>query len=268
MQKWTFIFLLSILWAACQPEARPEVFIPQMRAYAAGQQECVRLVWLMQAIANGNEQLVDSFAPGATITERQNGGFRQLRLAFGDSLNCSDGRIRAGTINMLAETRWPKEGSHASLFPTEYSMIMRSGINAVLHANAWEVHSMPPANGVFPVLEHRIGGARWQLGGSAVTWADTFQQVMIIGFDTNIPDDDLYLIGGETTVNLDAEAFRLRFAPPLSFRPGCDVITGGKAIFQPGEDEQAIALDFGIDECENSASIRIGEEAINLDLPD
>lgn len=268
MQKWLPILLLVWLWTGCKPEASPEEYIPQMKAYATGQQECVRLAWLLREAAMGNEQMVDSFAPGASYTEEPNGSFRALRLAFGDTLLCADGRRRSGSLNVLAGPAWPAPGSEASVFLSAYRVRTLSDIGASLHADAWELRSLPPANGAFPVMEHRPRGLRWNLGGAAVTWRDTFRQVMIMGFDTPFPDDDLLLIDGETTINLDAVAHEVRFAPPLSFRPGCAVLTGGKAIFQQAE-AQTITIDFGLDECNKSARIQLGEsDPVSLDLLD
>jgi hypothetical protein len=244
----------------------PESFFPQMRTYASGQQECVRLVWLIRELAMNNSALIDSFAPEASFTEKTNNGFRQLRLAFGDSTRCSDGRLRSGILNILAEPDWPAEGSYASIFLQAYTVTSVKGNTSRLHADSWEVHSLPLANDVFPMLEHRPRGFQWQTEVATATWVDTFRQVMILGFDTPELTDDLWILDEKTKVNLNAESYDLRFAPPLIVRPSCDYITSGKATFQ-SESTETITLDFGLDECDNMASMQLGEnDQVTLDL--
>lgn len=259
MQKLTTIVALSCLLLGCNPQPDIDEFIPTAQTFASGQYEVMLIGALFRSVAIGESALMDSLAPTVRPTTEIRDNLLRIRIPFGDSVLCKDGRVRSGTLNMIADPNWPEPGTQAQVIPANYRLKSRAGNTAILEALDWVLHGIAPGTGNIPILEHRPRGLTWRLGSSSITWNSSFRQIMLSGFLTPELVDDIYLLETESDINLNTGTSSLRVAPPLLYRPECRVFTGGKAAFQEA-DETLIILDFGLDECEETASIRYGED--------
>ncbi|MFK7971716.1 MAG: hypothetical protein AB8F95_15220 [Bacteroidia bacterium] len=267
MHRLTSIACLLACFVSCQPDPVPGEYQADARAYATGQHEMVLIANLFVTALNVDAWPVDSFAPGVDIRSEVNGGFRQVRMAFGDSTLCTDGRVRKGSITLLADLDWPDIGSSAELIPNSYSYTSRNAEKGFLSANKWTLNIKPPGAGDIPLLEHDLTGLKWQFREASVSWRGSFRQITFVGFDTPTFDDDVILVECNTGVGTSNEEFILRTAPPLLWRGRCPVWAGGKAVFQQDE-ETVFILDFGQDECSGQATLTVGEEELVLGMDD
>jgi hypothetical protein len=259
MQKWTSIAICCLLIQACTPSPPIETHIPKANAFWLGQHECVTIVSLLRAAALGNTALVDSFSTEVNLRTETVDGFTRIRLAFGDSALGTDGRMRSGTINLIADPGWPAEGTSAQIIPSDYNITSRAGKKGFLSASRWEVRGLAPASGTIPLLEHHPRGLHWQFDAIPVTWNNSFQQAFLIGSNTPEIKDDLILIESNSAINLANETVEFRIAPPLIWNGDCPVFTGGRASFSQ-EKADDLSIDFGLNECNDAGTLRIGED--------
>jgi len=78
--------------------------------------------------------------------------------------------------------------------------------------------------------------------------------------------DDIYLIDGEATgVNRFGKSFTRTIIDPLVVKPACKWITSGMVEINVAEKPEKI-LDYGDGECDNKATITIGEETKEITL--
>jgi hypothetical protein len=185
-----------------------------------------------------------------------------IKIDFGTAnCLCSDGRYRRGIINISFSGRYRDSAStHTITFDGYYVNDNKiSGTKTVVnngHNSAGHLTYSITVNG-------QIDKAN---GGGAITWTSNRTREWIVGENTLLWGDDVYLITGSASgTSSNGNSYSLTITTALRREIGCRHFVSGKFELTPAG-KATRYVDFGTGACDNEALVTINGHVYNVSL--
>jgi hypothetical protein len=201
----------------------------------------------------------------ATITHDTTISPRLITINFGTTnCLCSDGRYRRGIINVSYTGAYRDSASvHTITFNNYYvenhkisgtKTVTNNGHNTAGHLT----------------YSINVTGQVDKFNGGVVTWNSTRTREWILGENTMVWGDDVYLITGSasgvsTPAGGTATSFTANITSALRKEIGCRNIVSGKFELTPSG-KATRYVDFGTGACDNQAQVTINGHVYNVTL--
>ena len=199
-----------------------------------------------------------------TKDENSDGSFWPLSwtIDFGDgSCECPCGHTRSGKIHVSLSDWWRNEGSLREISFEDFTFDGNKieGTKTILNKGLNDAGNM--------YFEKKLTDGKITYEDStSMSWDCKKEAELIEGGSTFLFFDDVWSVTGSGSgVNLDGKSFTMTITSPLIYKNGCFYpVSGVVTIETEGEDTKTI--DYGNGECDNTITVTIGDETVEIDL--
>ncbi len=199
-----------------------------------------------------------------TIHENEDGEFwpRNWTLDYGiENCECFLGNNKRGMIHVSLSDWWKNEGSLKEISFEDFYMNdnKMEGVKTSLNTGVNE-------NGNLTFTKTVSNAKLTYPDESAMTWSCEKFSEQIEGGETILFADDVWSVtGGGSGVNLDGKTYTMKITSALIYNNGCFYpVSGVVEIATDGEDLKVI--DYGMGECDNKATVTIGDLTEEIEL--
>lgn len=198
------------------------------------------------------------------IHENEDGAFwpRSWTLDFGGE-NCEsiNGLLRRGMIHVNLTDHWRIEGSLRTITYENFYVndVHLEGVKTIENTGLNE-------SGNMTWVRKMTDGKLTYVDGTFATWNCERFSELVIGGDTPLFSDNIYLVsGGGNGVNQEGLAFSVDITVPLEYVFGCRFPVSGELTINI-EGSEAVIINYGDGECDNIATQTIGKEITEIEL--
>ena len=202
----------------------------------------------------------------ATVTRDTISLPHTVTIDFG-STNClgNDGRYRRGQI-VLSYTGGYRDSGHVhtisfnNYYVNDNQVIGTKTITNMGHNPAGHPYFTVSVNGAVILANSQ----------DTVSWASTRMRTWVAGENTATRLDDVYEVSGSGTVTRpNNHSFNINITSPLKIALNCHWIKQGVVEMTPVSPIQTLArtLDYGNGNCDNQATLTVGNNTYNITLP-
>lgn len=213
---------------------------------------------------NGLKSASISDCMTVTIHENENGEFwpRSWTFDYGtENCECLFGNNKRGMIHVSLSDWWKNEGSLREMTFEDFYINdnKMEGVKTILNSGVNE-------NGNLSFTKNVTDAKLTYLDGTNMSWNCEKFSEQIEGGETMLFADDVWSVTGTGNgVNLDEKSYTMTITTPLIYKNGCFYPVSGIAeIAVDGEDLKVI--DYGIGECDNKATVTVGDVIEEIEL--
>ena len=199
-----------------------------------------------------------------TIHENEDGEFwpRNWTLDYGtENCECYLGNTKRGKINVSLSDWWRNEGSFKEITFEDFYINdnKMEGVKTILNTGLNE-------NGNLSFTKKVTDAKLTYADGTSMTWACEKFSEQVEGAETILFADDVWSVtGAGAGVNLDGKSYTMEITSPLIYKSGCFYpISGIMEISTEGEEVKII--NYGDGECDNIATVTIGDVTETVEL--
>ena len=211
---------------------------------------------------DGSQSVYEVLSQCATITHDTTANPRSLTIDFG-SVNClcRDGRYRRGKIMVSYTGRYFETGSVRTMtFDNFYRNDNKLEGNRTITNNGLN------SAGQFVWTINASNMKITKTDGSSHTWSSTRTRTMVAGQNTADWYDDAYTITGSASgINARGVNYTAQITTPLQRALSCKWIDSGIIEITP-EDRPTRVVDFGNGNCDNEATVSVGNRTRTINL--
>ena len=182
----------------------------------------------------------------------------KLTIDFGDKCNIGKGNTKSGKIIVIKDGNYKKVGStRIQTFEDFY-----------VNGNKYE------GTRTYETTAADETGITWAINNDIkIIREDSLEVQRVIeherkwsaGFDTKEPEDDEWTITGTTYINRsNGVAITRTIIEPILRARSCDYIMGGTV--ELAKEGISVSLNYGEGECDEYATLTVGEESVEVDL--
>lgn len=199
-----------------------------------------------------------------TIHENETGEFwpRSWTLDYGtENCECFFGNMRRGKIHVTLSDWWRNEGSLREISFEDYYFNDNKieGTKTILNTGENE-------NGHLTFTKKVMDSKVIYPDDSEMSWESEKFSELIEGNETFRFADDVWAVtGGGSGINLDGKNFTATITSPLIYKNRCfNPVSGVVEIAVEGEELKIV--DYGDGECDNEATVTIGDRSETIEL--
>lgn len=186
-------------------------------------------------------------------------------IEFGDGVTDLTGNVRTGSIEVVATGLYRDSAAVFTTTPIDYTL-NNYAIEGVKTVTNMGTNDLGNTNFDISIVD----GVVTDPEGISASWESERNREWIDGEDTNwldgldgILDDTYSLTGTASGLNRNGIPFEMVIAEPLIVSVGCKWVKQGVLEITP-EGLNTRTLDYGDGECDNEASISIGNFSLNF----
>ena len=272
-----FPFLFMALLASCKKETTTDTSDAQEKTYAMDNAR-------LEQTFNDVQNIADEAATTGTLSNfKTTGGAvilnncatvtrdtfsvpHTVTIDFGTT-NClgNDGRYRRGQI-ILSYTGGYRDSGHVytisfnNYYVNDNQVIGTKTVTNMGHNPAGHIYFTISVNGAVILANSQ----------DTLSWASTRMRTWIAGENTAMRLDDVYEVSGSGTVTRpNNRSFGVNITSPLKIALNCHWIEQGVVEMTPISPAQTLArtLDYGNGNCDNQATLSVGNNTYNIALP-
>ncbi len=199
-----------------------------------------------------------------TVHENEDGAFwpRSWTLDYGtENCECYLGNTKRGKIHVTLTDWWRNEGSYREISFEDYYFNdnKMEGVKTILNTGLNENGNL--------TFSKKVNEAKMSYAdGSEMSWNCDKTSELIEGGDSFVFADDVWSVTGSGSgVNIDGNNYTMTITSALIYQNGCFFPVSG-IVEIAAEGEELKVIDYGNGECDNLATVTVGDESETIEL--